>query len=1799
MINLGSGNLFDDVDIILTRVSGEVDLYVSDSIEKKPEWINEEIGVSKKTYTVSSEEEGDDIISLKRSDFKACNDESNCYYIVGVFGKQYTKNEFSIVTKYKSSIVGLDDAIPVRGRVDPNSYEFYSIKVSDPNSDVQVIVTPFDGGDPDLYISANSSHPTKEDYDWAGRGFGADVVTIQAAELNKHCKPQEMDNGFCSYYISVFGWTNTSYSLMATLSDGWQNPSTLISTSPQNGQVDDGVYQYYIYRTPEHLDVPIHITLSPLDEADVDLYVTVYTKEQQQAGDSPREPGKDQYDYKSSGWAGIDEIWIIPNDDDNFCSTCDVFIAVYGYHGGDFTITVTLGNENQHLQLGTPVSSTTTSKLPSYYEVTWSDTSLDLIVSLTRNSGRSKLFASCKTEFPSAESKMHSFEGSTNDKSPLIITAEQISDYIDDCISKPTEKAVTMYIAVFPDSENPDTSEVVDLSTFTLMVTMDSLTDIPILVAGTPVSGSIKFERFQYYQIRLGKKYVDVDVILTPISGETDLYVSESVEMKPQYDQDRGVYNYIIGSKNAGEDVVTIDHTLFSSCASHSGSQAEDASECYYIVGVFGRDYTKNEYTIVSKFSNSVTTLQNGVAYRDFVAPHSYEYYKFAITNPKYDLRISVTPFTGDPDIYVGVPPIYHPSLLNYTFASRSFGADTLTLQASELSNYCTPSETVPCEYYIGVYGWTNTSFSILASVQNDWANPIVLTTGTPQSGSIKSHNYDYYSYYINKGTKKIRFILSSFDGTDEDLYLSFKENQQPGKETYDYKATSWSGDDVIELRPQNEGWCTDCTVYLAVYAYEGGDYTLTVDAGMVRLQSGVPVTGHLEMGTISYYKILNPDAGKEIDISVTSLNGDADIYVKKSITEDDGDVEVPTKDDYTWRSNHLGDDSLTILPNDPDYCGECDYIIGVYGWTNTSFSILASVEAMVMIPLIDGRPQTYKVKQDELVYFSASLGNSAESLRMSLTIIAGGADVFAAEYKNIIDVSNQGIETERKLPDPNDPDSFQYTTANSVNNELTIPGPHNNLTSYVFGVYGTDSEETEFTILVSYSQSSIQLQDGVPTTYAAASGSNIYFHFPITSDADITVSVTAISGDPDVLLSTKYEKPKCTARSSGVGFDCDDYTWLSQQYSSDVITLSHAVPCDKSAAHIQIADDCTPDMLKSGHVLHITVYAWQDAAFSILVSTRGGHMVLVPGRPQLSTTSLSKVCGERTSAGTCDTSKGSTVEEKQVAYFKLKISPEDNIEDANVVIDIEPNCDHSVSPCQAGCDCNPLTLYVKSCLESECTQNDKYPSGLEDNYLISHEVSNKHHTLFIAHDPNDPNNGFCNPTKAADGKGSGNCIYYIAVVSSETDEKLTSTFHATVSTPNDITILSTTRGGTSEKDLPPDGILISTLDKTINDKQKNYQLYIPPEKPLSFQLEVCEGNLELLLCDDTCPNLYPTMEHYIQYADDTKNCKEDGKDCSTSESSIPTIDSPSSEQDLVFLGVHGQGKYFLNILMKNKDGSVYFPKLNQPQSTEVSASNIKAGEVKITWEAAQISISSSSSSITPLETTYYIYAFEEDQLKHDMSFGTNDARYPVLSTSCGVEAYYEKKKDTSKMFTISSTSGNTNLHYTAKGLKAGTKYNFNIIAECNSDCLAQVSKTTESSKFGINCSGASQCQSQQTVYASVSTTTSGSAGDDTTPSDNDEDDSEKSGSSVFAAFLMIFVIASLGMAIYMITTKLRRPNRSYTTSTFDDGFEMQTGFATSPSSGTSSYMPPMFNTPGRGGSTKTGRYTPLSNDEM
>jgi hypothetical protein len=46
---------------------------------------------------------------------------------------------------------------------------------------------------------------------------------------------------------------------------------------------------------------------------------------------------------------------------------------------------------------------------------------------------------------------------------------------------------------------------------------------------------------------------------------------------------------------------------------------------------------------------------------------------------------VAVTPIAGDPDLFIGVAPLTHPSRGNYTWFQSKFGADSVTLQVCDI----------------------------------------------------------------------------------------------------------------------------------------------------------------------------------------------------------------------------------------------------------------------------------------------------------------------------------------------------------------------------------------------------------------------------------------------------------------------------------------------------------------------------------------------------------------------------------------------------------------------------------------------------------------------------------------------------------------------------------------------------------------------------------------------------------------------------------------------------------------------------------------------------------------------------------------------------------------------------------------------------------------------------------------------------------------------------------------------------------------------------------------------------------
>lgn len=65
----------------------------------------------------------------------------------------------------------------------------------------------------------------------------------------------------------------------------------------------------------------------------------------------------------------------------------------------------------------------------------------------------------------------------------------------------------------------------------------------------------------------------------------------------------------------------------------------------------------------------------------------------------KQDLVISVSPYNGDPDLYISLRPVTRPTRTNYTWVKASMGADVFTLQVDKAKDRKEPSSIIEVFY--------------------------------------------------------------------------------------------------------------------------------------------------------------------------------------------------------------------------------------------------------------------------------------------------------------------------------------------------------------------------------------------------------------------------------------------------------------------------------------------------------------------------------------------------------------------------------------------------------------------------------------------------------------------------------------------------------------------------------------------------------------------------------------------------------------------------------------------------------------------------------------------------------------------------------------------------------------------------------------------------------------------------------------------------------------------------------------------------------------------------------------------
>lgn len=182
---------------------------------------------------------------------------------------------------------------------------------------------------------------------------------------------------------------------------------------------------------------------------------------------------------------------------------------------------------------------------------------------------------------------------------------------------------------------------------------------------------------------------------------------------------------------------------------------------------------------------------------------------------------------------------------------------------------------------------------------------------------------------------------------------------------------------------------------------------------------------------------------------------------------------------------------------------------------------------------------------------------------------------------------------------------------------------------------------------------------------------------------------------------------------------------------------------------------------------------------------------------------------------------------------------------------------------CALGCDCSPLKIYVRSCAQSTCKVQDRYPSELSGAFSSSMTVNEKGSTLFISNDPLNKWNGYCNPDEHKD-----TCVYYVAVSGgtvTTSDASTDALFSITAATSGDVTLV------TCDDDVSADGFRLSVVESTpVTTHQKLYEVCEVGDgtsvaETLIVTLEQCFGGTILFACTErnTCQQFLPTTTNW------------------------------------------------------------------------------------------------------------------------------------------------------------------------------------------------------------------------------------------------------------------------------------------------------------------------------------------------
>ena len=300
-----------------------------------------------------------------------------------------------------------------------------------------------------------------------------------------------------------------------------------------------------------------------------------------------------------------------------------------------------------------------------------------------------------------------------------------------------------------------------------------------------------------------------------------------------------------------------------------------------------------SNYTMTLSTRDSLIPLTNGMPKR-FEALAAESRYFTAVVPGTAPLNVTVTPLSGDPDLYISTTtqrPYAAVAQWNSSSARKRYEFVNI---ASNDPNRCLRVAT--CTFYIAVMANdAPSSFSVVAT----WADtPATLVAGMPQAGAIESENEPrYYVAHAASSTADLSITLVLAYGAAH-VYVNPKTPAPTPQQSVWSSAPLTARSEGLTIPHTDPKFCGACEYHVSVVAASASvEYTLTVPSRrapntraaparrappprprraqvssssmLTVLEDGSPLSETLAPNAWAYFKLLVPPSLVDVQVAV------------------------------------------------------------------------------------------------------------------------------------------------------------------------------------------------------------------------------------------------------------------------------------------------------------------------------------------------------------------------------------------------------------------------------------------------------------------------------------------------------------------------------------------------------------------------------------------------------------------------------------------------------------------------------------------------------------------------------------------------------------------------------------------------------------------------------------------------------------------------------------------------------------------------------------------------------------------